>query len=178
MDSEVCGRCPVRLAERLALALLAALSAGLLSARANAASVTATFTVTATITPACTIQASELNFGSYADAQVDGQSTITVTCTNTTGWEVALNEGSSAGATIGNRRMTGPGPSSLNYGLFTDAARTINWGDRPALPGQNTVSGTGTGAGQALTVFGRIPAGQRTPRPGTFLDTITATITF
>jgi spore coat protein U-like protein len=178
MDSEVCGRCPARLAQRYALALLAALGAGLLSGHANAASVTATFTVTATINPACTIQATQLDFGTYADAQVDGQSTITVTCTNTTGWEVALNEGSSAGATVGNRRMTGPGPSNLNYGLFTDAARTITWGDHPALPGQNTVTGTGTGAGQALTVFGRIPAGQRTPRPGAFLDTITATVTF
>ncbi len=29
--------------------------------------------------------------------------------------------------------LTGPGPSNLNYGLFTDAARTITWGDRPAL---------------------------------------------
>ena len=109
---------------------------------------------------------------------MDGQSTITVTCTNTTGWEVGLNEGSSVGATIGNRRMTGPGPSSLNYELFTDATRTVTWGDHPALPGQNTVSGVGTGSAQAVTVFGRIPADQRTPNTGAFLDTITATITF
>ncbi len=158
--------------------LLAALGAGLLCGQAHAATATATFTVTATINPVCTIQASALNFGTYAEAQVDGTSTITVTCTNTTGWEVGLNAGSSAGATAGNRRMTGPGPSSLNYGLFTDAARTITWGDHPALPGQNTVSGVGTGNAQVLTVFGRIPADQRTPRPGAFLDTITATVTF
>ena len=158
--------------------LVAALGASLLSGQTDAGTATATFNVTATINPACTIQASDLNFGSYVDAQLDGQSTITVTCTNTTAWEVGLNEGSSAGATIGNRRMTGPGPSNLNYGLFTDAARTITWGDHPALPGQNTVSGAGTGGAQALTVFGRIPAGQRTPRPGAFLDTITVTITF
>jgi spore coat protein U-like protein len=158
--------------------VLAVLGASLLPGQAYAASVTATFNVTATINPACTIQASALNFGVYADAQVDGQSTITVTCTNTTGWEVGLNEGSSAGATIGNRRMTGPGPSNLNYGLFTNAARTITWGDHPALPGQDTVSGVGSGSAQALTVFGRVPAAQGTARPGAFLDTITVTITF
>lgn len=154
------------------------LVATVLSGQADAGTATATFQVTATINPACTIQATQLNFGAYAEAQVNGQSTITVTCTSTTTWEVALNEGSSAGATIGNRRMTGPGRSSLNYELFTDAAHTIVWGDHPALPGQNTVSGVGTGSGQAVTVFGLIPADQRTPRPGAFLDTITATITF
>ena len=168
----------MRFVGRRGLVLLAAFGASLPSGQVRAGTVTATFNVTATINPACTIQAGDLNFGAYAQAQVDGQSTITVTCTNTTAWEVALNEGSSVGATIGNRRMTGPGPSNLNYGLFTDAARSITWGDHPALPGQNTVSGAGTGSAQALTVFGRIPAGQRTPRPGTFLDTITVTVTF
>ena len=175
MESQV-GPLPfMRVAKPFGMVLLAAT---VLSGSADAGTATATFQVTATINPACTIQATPLNFGTYAEAQVEGQSTITVTCTNTTGWEVGLNEGSSAGATVGNRRMTGPGPSSLNYELFTDASRTIIWGDHPALPGQNTVSGVGTGSAQAVTVFGRIPASQRTPRPGAFLDTITATITF
>jgi spore coat protein U-like protein len=158
--------------------LLAAFGASLLAGQALAGTATATFNVTATINPACTIQASDLNFGPYAGGQVNGQSTITVTCTNTTAWEVALNSGSSIGATIGNRRMTGPGPSNLNYGLFTDAARTITWGDKPALPGQNTVTGAGTGSAQALTVFGRIDAGQGRANPGAYLDTITVTVTF
>ncbi len=167
----------MRFARPFGSALLAAFGVSLFG-QADAGTATATFNVTATINPACTIQASELNFGTYAEAQVDGQSTITVTCTSTTAWEVALNAGSSAGATIGNRRMTGPGPSNLNYGLFTDAARTVTWGDKPALPGQNTVSGFGTGSAQALTVFGRIPGGQGTANPGAYLDTITVTITF
>ena len=158
--------------------LLAVFAASLLAGQAVAGTATATFNVTANINSACTIQASALNFGTYAAATLDGESTITVTCTNTTAWEVGLNAGSSFGATINNRRMTGPGPSNLNYNLFTDAARTITWGDHPILPGQNTVTGIGTGGAQALTVFGRIPADQRTARPGAFLDTITVTITF
>lgn len=159
-------------------ALLAAFGASILASHAVAGTATATFNVTANITSACTVQASDLNFGTYADVDLDGESTITVTCTNTTAWEVGLNSGSSTGSTVNNRRMIGPGPSNLNYNLFTDAARTITWGDRDILPRQSTVTGTGTGSAQALTVFGRVPAGQLTSNPGAYLDTITVTITF
>ncbi len=168
----------MRVAGSFRPALLAALGASLLSGQAGAGTVATTFEVTATIKPTCTISATDLNFGSYIEAQVDGQSTITVTCTDTTPWEVGLNEGDSTLATVGNRSMTGPDRSSLKYDLFTNAARTITWGDHPALPGQDVVSGTGTGSAQPLTVFGRIPADQRTPEAGAFLDTIEATITF
>jgi spore coat protein U-like protein len=70
--------------------------------------------------------------------------------------------------------MTGPGAFLLNYGLFTDATRTTNWGE---TVGTDTVSGTGTGATQIVTVYGRIPATQNVGIGG-YVDTITATVTF
>jgi len=39
------------------------------------------------------------------------------------------------------------------------------------------VSGTGTGAAQVLTVYGRIPANQ-TALIGNYTDTVTVTVTF
>jgi spore coat protein U-like protein len=39
------------------------------------------------------------------------------------------------------------------------------------------VSGTGSGAQQTLSLYGRVPA-QRTPAPGDYKDTVTVTLTF
>ena len=38
------------------------------------------------------------------------------------------------------------------------------------------MAGLGTGAAQSYTVYGLVP--QATPRPGSYSDTVTATITF
>ena len=132
------------------------------------------FQVTANETPTCTISATNLSFADYTQAQLDGQSAISVSCTHSTPWNVGLNQGTSPGATVTTRKMTGPGATSLSYGLFQDAARTVNWGN---TVGTDTVPGTGTGASQSLTVYGRIPASQ-TPVAGGYRDTITATLTF
>jgi spore coat protein U-like protein len=71
--------------------------------------------------------------------------------------------------------MTGPPPHFLNYGLFSDAAGTVNWGN---TVGTDTVEGVGTGGPQVITVYGVLPGGQSTAAPGGYVDTITATITF
>ena len=70
--------------------------------------------------------------------------------------------------------MTGPASALLGYKLFRDSGRTLNWGN---TVGTDTVSGTGNGIAQLLTVYGQVPAGQF-PRPGNYADTITATITY
>jgi spore coat protein U-like protein len=130
--------------------------------------------VTANVQSACTITATNLNFGNYTRAQLDGQSAIQLNCANATAWNVGLNAGASPGATVATRNMTGPGSSQLAYSLFSNAGRTINWGN---TVGTDTVSGTGTGASQTLNVYGRIPAAQ-SASTGTYVDTIVATITF
>ncbi|MHB1494793.1 MAG: Csu type fimbrial protein [Acidithiobacillus sp.] len=156
------------------LGMLSTLALGLLSGQAQAATAATTFSVTATMMPNCTISATNLAFGSYTGALVDATSTISVTCTNTTGYNVGLNAGTSSGATVTTRKMTGPAGATLAYALYQDSAHTINWGN---TVGTDTVSGTGNGSAQTLTVYGQVPAGQFVT-PGAYTDTITATITY
>jgi spore coat protein U-like protein len=71
--------------------------------------------------------------------------------------------------------MSGPGPSQLDYQLYSDPTRTVVWGN---IVGTDTVSGTAIGLPQTVDVYGRIPAGQNRIRDGGYVDTITATVTF
>ena len=102
--------------------------------------------------------------------------TFDVQCTNGTTYNVALNEGSTTGGTIATRLMTdgSASPETVSYQMFRDSARTLNWGKTIAT---DTVAGTGNGAAQTLTVYGRIPP-QTTPSPNTYTDLVTVTITY
>jgi spore coat protein U-like protein len=135
---------------------------------------TATFTVTATILANCLLSASQLNMGNYSGAVVNATSLLTVTCTNTTVFNIGLNAGTSPGATVTTRKMTGPGSATLNYNLFRNSGLTQNWGN---TVGTDTFSSTGNGLAQSFSVYGQIPAGQFVA-PGTYNDTIIATITY
>ena len=141
---------------------------------ASAATVTTTVAVTATVQATCLVSATSLAFGTYAGLQVDATSTVSVTCTNTTPYNVGLNAGLATAATVTTRKMTGPTSAVLSYSLFSDTAHTTNWGSTVST---DTLAGVGTGAVQALTIYGRIPASQFVT-PGAYTDTITATVTF
>ena len=135
---------------------------------------TQSFTVTTTIAPSCTIAATAMAFGTYARSILDTSSSITVTCTNTTPYNISLNPGLAAAATVTSRKMTLSGSNLLAYTLTSDAARVVNWGQ---TIGTDTVAGTGNGAAQVFTVYGRIAAGQLV-LPGSYTDTIVATVTY
>jgi spore coat protein U-like protein len=135
---------------------------------------TTTFTVTANAQAACTISASNLNFGAYSRVQLDGTATLSATCSSGAPYNIGLNQGASTGASVTTRKMTGPAGELLNYSLFQDSARTINWGN---TVGTDTVTATGTGIAQTFTVFGRLPASQ-SAGPGAYADTITVTLFF
>jgi spore coat protein U domain-containing protein, fimbrial subunit CupE1/2/3/6 len=158
----------------IGLGALVALAATPSVAPVEAATATTTFQVTATVNATCLISATTLAFGAYTGTQTDATSTVTVTCTNTTPYNVGLNAGTFSGATVTTRRMTGTDANGLAYSLFQDSSRTVNWGN---TVGTDTLAGTGNGAAQALTVYGRVPASQFVA-PGSYTDTITATVTF
>jgi spore coat protein U-like protein len=143
------------------------------SAVAQANPATTTFGVSATVLKDCIVSATALGFGNYTGAVNSAQSTITVTCTNSTTYTVGLGPGLATGATVTTRQMQN-GTNLLNYGLFSNGTWTTNWGN---TSGTNWVSGTGNGAGQALTVYGQIPAGQYVV-PGSYADTISVTVTY
>ena len=158
----------------LTTAAIGCLALSLASSPAVAATSTTTFTVSATVQAACQISAAPMAFGVYSGAAATTTSTVSVTCTNTTPYNVGLSAGQSTGATVANRKMAGPGSTFLSYALFSDSARTVNWG---TTAGTDTVAGTGNGAIQAVNIYGRVTAGQFVA-PGSYSDTITAEVIY
>jgi spore coat protein U-like protein len=157
----------------------AALAAPFLIAFGNplyAATATSTMTVQMTITATCLVNsASALNFGTQGvlSTNVDQTSTIQVTCTNTTPYNIGLDAGTGTGATVATRKMTS-GANTVNYTLYSNSTRTTVWGN---TVGTDTVAATANGAAQSYTVYGRVPP-QAAPAPGTYTDTITVTVTY
>lgn len=154
--------------------VLAALSAtpGWLAA----ATQTTTFTVTLTLQNNCVISANALNFGTQGvlSANVDQTTSLSVTCSTSAPYNVGLDAGTTTGSTVAARLLAGSGGTTVDFQLYSDSAHTQVWGN---TIGTNTVTGTGTGAAQTLTVYGRVPS-QTTPAAGTYTSTVTATITF
>ena len=155
---------------------LAALSP-LFAAPAIAQVATTTFNVQIIIDAECLINsATDLDFGTTGviAAPIDAASEIAVQCTTGTPYNIGLNAGIGSGATVDTRLMTGPGAATVAYSLYSDAGRSVVWGE---TVGTNTVASTGTGADQVFPVYGRVPA-QGTPATGTYTDTVTVTVTY
>jgi len=143
---------------------------------ASAATATGSFNVQVTIAATCTvISATALNFGTQGvlTAAVNQTSAITVTCTNTTPYNIGLDKGLN-GSSVTSRQMKSGAGANINYSLYSNAGMTSNWGQ---TVGTDTVAGTGNGSGQAYTVYGQIPA-QTTPAAAAYTDTITVTVTY
>ena len=160
-----------------AMAAMAFFASAVLSSPARAAS--------------CTINSTAAAFGNY-DGTLNDIATATISGTCTRGGPpdpdllsttVSLSTGVSG--TYAPRQMAN-GANRLNYNLYTDAARSIVWGNGTA--GTSTVSALAlqsngsflnpnASRGYSLTAYGRIPAGLSVPS-GSYSDTITVTITF
>jgi spore coat protein U-like protein len=148
----------------------------------------------------CSVSADALNFGAYASPNgvaIDTvHSTITVTCSPTPllgllGIIVGCqNDTYSVQLSTGNAGTYAPrslssGGAMLSYNLYTDAGRTLVWGD--GIGATQTVTGNLSGVLLALgacpptpiqhPVYGRIPGSQNVPA-GSYSDTITVTVTF
>lgn len=166
-----------------ALATAVATTLAVIAAQADAAvysngSKSLNFDVTLKIIADCTIATQPLDFGQSQGVlatTVSVNTTLSVTCTNTTPYNVGLSAGTGTGSTTAARLMSGTGAntSTVAYNLFQTAGAT-NWGN---TQGTDTRSGTGSGTAQALTVYGAIPA-QATPQPDNYKSTITATVYF
>ncbi|MER8751147.1 spore coat U domain-containing protein [Mesorhizobium sp. M1050] len=163
--------------KRFLASSIAALAAVAPPGPAFAATATGNMTVRITIQAECKVQtASDLDFGTRGviDANVDQTSTVGVQCTSGQTYNVGMSAGGGAGATVAVRKMTGPAAATLNYTLYRDTARTQIWG---VTIGADTVTGTGTGSVQNLTVYGRVPP-QTTPAAGVYTDTVAITVTY
>jgi spore coat protein U-like protein len=137
------------------------------------ATATHSLQVSVMVSEPCVILPNNLSFGTYSGTELDTTTTISITCANTTGYNVGLGAGDTNGATVTTRQMTN-GLQTISYALTTDPGHSLNWGN---TVGTDTVTGTGNGSAQSLTVYGKIPASQFVAS-GAYTDTITATITY
>lgn len=159
---------------------LLAVAVGMSAAHAGTA--TGSFQVTGTVVSSCNVSGSQLNFGAAIDPlsaslPIDATSTLTVQCTNTTPYSVALDAGVNAGsATSFASRAMKNGANSIGYQLYLTSGHTSVWGD--GTSGSAHPTGTGTGGNQTLTIYGRVPTLGSTVVPGTYTDTVTVTITY
>ena len=120
----------------------------------------------------CTIGVISVVFGTYNTlslASVDGAGSVAVTCDVTDSYTIALSSGQ--GSMTARKLLNGT--NVMYYNLFTDALRSMIWGD--GTMGTTLVNGSGTGA--TYTVYGRIPGGQNLPA-GSYNDSITVTLDF
>lgn len=155
-----------------------ALLCSLFSLPAFAQTDTTTFDVTIEIESSCSIDtpaATDVDFSTVASTATDVTATgqLNVNCTPGTSYTVSLDEGSNAGGGGIAARNMASGVNLVAYQLYSDAGLTQVWGE---TIGTDTVAGTGTGAVQALSVYGEVPSANSPA--GTYTDTITATITF
>lgn len=160
---------------RTSLKPLVIMTAAMLPVAAWPATATTTMAVSATVLSSCIVVASPLVFGNYDPTSAtakDATTTIAVTCTSGTAYNVGLDAGGASGATVTTRKLVN-GANLLPYAIYKEVGRTNNWGDTTT----DRVSGTGNGALQSLTVYGSIPAGAAVPA-GAYTDTVNVTVTY
>ena len=167
------------------LAIASAMVAGvpfIVPMQAEAATNTADLDVSAEVSANCTISTIALAFGSYdpvvahASAALDGQGTVTVTCTSGATTVITLGQGMNADASSTDAapaRQMVSGANELAYALYSDSSRTTVWGNTS----ETGVSHVGTGTSANLTVYGSVSGGQNVPA-GSYSDTVVATVTF
>ena len=136
---------------------------------------TGTASVTANYLASCTIAANPLAFGSLTSttAAVGQSTTIQTQCSGNTPFTLSLN-GGLIGATDPAAREMQHGADRLRYGLYRDSGYSQPWG---STIGSNVFTSTGSGASQAIQVYGRVQA-QTTPPSGNYTDTVIVTIDY
>jgi spore coat protein U-like protein len=167
-----------------ALGLLAIASAWPSTAQAQVTQSTGELEVRLLVNASCDISGSSsgglgtavLDFGTAtllqsaidADTGSSGADALEVLCNPGVAYTLTFDAGQNA-SVIADRAMKREGGTELvSYQLYSDAGRASVL---------NTISGTGTGTSQAVTVYGRVPA-QTAPPPGNYRDVVIITVAF
>jgi outer membrane usher protein len=144
-----------------------------------AATDTTNFNVKIVVTNTCDIHttaATDVDFGTVNSTatNTDAAGQLNVTCTPLATYSIALSNGQN-GSSVSTRKMKDSGSNVIPYQLYRAAARGPGdvWG---STIGSDVYTGSGTGAAQAIPVYGRVP-GTNVPA-GTYNDVVTATITY
>jgi spore coat protein U-like protein len=126
----------------------------------------------------CSVQSSGMVFSSYdtqTRAAVDGTGTITVTCTGD-----GASNSLSLNITGGNNGACSPrqmrsGANNLNYTIFQNAGRTLNFCDGASRFDINMDFSTGATQTRTYTMFGRVASGQN-PAFGSYSDSVSISL--
>lgn len=133
---------------------------------------------------ACTVAATDLNFGVYdvfSGSATNGAGNVNVNCTFLIAlalhYTVKLSTGTSGTYTL--RKMQKDVSNLLNYNLYTNSGHTTVWGDGTGGTGYNEYTSL-IGLlyhNRNYTVYGQIPA-QQNVAAGSYSDTITVTVEY
>lgn len=133
-----------------------------------------TFSVLANVQQTCQVTTNPMAFPTPVNGNPSGatsSTTLTVTCTLHTGYQVGLDNGKNFDGTT--RRMRG-GPTYsdyIGYGLYQDSGDTIPWGNQAGTGGNTR---TGTSSTQTFTVYGKVnPTTPAMPAAGNYFDAVT-----
>jgi spore coat protein U-like protein len=167
---------------RKILVTTAAAAIAVIAGGAQAATTTTTFQVSATVLKACSVSAAALAFGNYTPGSgaISGSTTISVNCTKSTGYTVALNAGSTTGGAVSQRLMLNGTANTLQYNLYTTTAYSTIFGDGTGTSVTQSGTGSGMNTSNSLTVYGQLPDSTTNQGaiPGSYTDTITVTVTY
>jgi len=157
---------------------------------AVAATANGTLTVQATVAAQCNVNSPTLSFGTYNPANaLAGTATLSLKCTKSTAYSVALSAGGNGGGTAAapTRAMGGTTTGNtdlLNYQLYTSATYSAAnvWATTcsSAAGGSGTDCAYGTNSGTSpisITVYGQIPAAQYVT-PDSYTDSVNITVTY
>jgi len=138
------------------------------------------FVVSITLQNDCTITFNNINHGTVTTLAADNDAASAgdnITCSFADSYSIALNVGT-GGGTYATRTLAN-GANTLNFNVYSDAARTKVWGDgSDASAAALTGVSTGGGTADPLTVYSRVFGSQTGKPEGTYSSTITATATF
>lgn len=126
------------------------------------------------------VAATPVVFGTYSPfsaSPVDATGAVAVTCAVGLAVSYSIRIGTGGAGSYNPRRMSA-GASTLNYNLYTSAARTTVWGDGSGSTGTISYSTALEVLGlRSYTIYGRIPSGQNVAA-GVYADTLTVTVEY
>lgn len=129
----------------------------------------------------CHVSTGALAFGAYdtaSAAALDVMGSLDIHCSKKVHVELSLGVGNGVGASYsGGRKMTHTGgTNTLTYNLYANAARTQVWGD--GTHGSVTLKINRDKNNFSQTIWARLPARQTTASPGSYQDTVVASIAY
>ncbi|MDR3774491.1 MAG: spore coat protein U domain-containing protein [Terracidiphilus sp.] len=158
----------------LSVFALGILELGLAPRFATAATPSVAFGISAMVQASCRASLGATVFRTYAAAAANATSAVSVACSNSAPYNVALSAGTGSSVIAATPRMTGLGTGLLGYVLSSNLRGIVNRGQ---TLGADPAAGEGNGFAQMLFGHGQISAGQYLAG-GAYADSITVAVTY